>query len=176
MSPVDEPGGATGEPGTGEAHPGAEGLVPLEPRVLRLWRLRTAPAVVAAGLITGWVTGVTTGGFLGAAAGALAMAVAGGLSAWWTALVWRAWQFRVGDDALHLRRGVITRHESTIPYHRVQHIDLEAGPLERRMGLTSLVLRTAAASTDATVPGIDTAEAEALRGRILALVGTGDAL
>lgn len=176
MRPRDEPDGATGEPGTVQGRPDAEGLVPLEPRVLRLWRLRTAPAVVAAGLITGWAAVVATGGLLGVATGVLVMAVAAGLSAWWTALVWRAWQFRVDHEALHLRRGVITRHESTIPYHRVQHIDLEAGPLERRMGLTSLVLRTAAASTDATVPGIDTAEAEALRRRILALVGTGDAL
>lgn len=176
MSPVDDPDDGTRRAVAAEGPPDAQGLVPLEPRVLRLWRLRTAPAVVAAGLVAGWATAVTAGALLGVTVGALVTAVAGGLSAWWTALVWRAWQFRVDHDALHLRRGVVTRHESTIPYHRVQHIDLEAGPLERRMGLTSLVLRTAAASTDATVPGIDTAEAEALRGRILALVGTGDAL
>ena len=71
---------------------------------------------------------------------------------------------------------MLTRRESTIPYHRVQHIDLEAGPLERRLGLTSLILRTASASSDSTVPGIDAGDAEALRARILALVGTGDAV
>lgn len=152
------------------------GLVPLEPRVLRLWRIRTLPAVLGAGLVAGWVVVVAEGALAGLATGIVVAAVTGGVGAWWTGLVWRAWQFRVDDDALHLRRGVLTRHESTIPYHRVQHIDLEAGPLERRMGLTSLVLRTASASTDATVPGIDTADAEALRDRILARVGIGDAL
>ena len=153
-----------------------DGLVPLERRVLSLWRLRGAlvllvavALVVAAGVASGaWVTGV---------AAAVVLATAGGLVVRvWTGLVWRAWQFRLGEHALHLRHGVLTRRESTIPFHRVQHIDLEAGPLERRFGLTSLILRTASASSDATVPGIDAAEADELRARILELVGTGDAL
>lgn len=156
--------------------PPSEDLVPLERRVLSLWRLRASLAlavwvalVLAASVGLGQVVpGVVT---------AVVLAVVGGLLVrWWTSLVWRAWQFRVGARALHLRHGVLTRRESTIPYHRVQHIDLEAGPLERRMGLTSLILRTASASSDSTVPGIDAGEAEALRVRILALVGTGDAV
>lgn len=154
----------------------SSGLVPLEPRVLRLWRMRAA--LVAAPLVLGIVALLAT-----AAPTAAVIAVAfvgGGLAVggvrWWTALVWRAWQFDVGPEALHLRHGVLTRHESTIPYHRVQHIDLEAGPIERRFGLTSLVLRTASASSDSSVPGIDARMAEDLRRRILTLVGTGDAI
>lgn len=151
------------------------GLVPLERRVLTLWRIRAglgaAPPIVlgavGAGVAVGWAAGV--------AVLVLALSVVGGIAAWWTALVWRAWRFRVGDGALELRHGVLTRRESTIPFHRVQHIDTEAGPLERQLGLTTLVLRTASASSDSTVPGIDAAHAEELRTRILALVGTGDA-
>ncbi len=109
-------------------------------------------------------------------AGPIVGAVALGVSWWWTALVWRAWRVRIGDDALHLRHGVLTRHESTIPYHRIQHIDLEAGPLERRLRLTSLILRTASATSDATVPGIDDEEAGRVRTRILARAGDGDAV
>lgn len=155
---------------------GDGGLVPLERRVLSLWRIRSSLALGV------WVALVLAASAGGGRAGpgalvALALAVAGGLLVrWWTSLVWRSWQFRVGDGALHLRHGVLTRRESTIPYHRVQHIDLEAGPLERRLGLTSLILRTASASSDSTVPGIDAGEADALRARILALVGTGDAV
>ena len=156
--------------------PDPDDLVPLERRVLSLWRLR---ASIGLGI---WVAlvlaaAVGLGRVVPGALLALGLGVVGGmLVRWWTALVWRAWQFRVGAGALHLRHGVLTRRESTIPYHRVQHIDLEAGPLERRMGLTSLILRTASASSDSTVPGIDAGEAEALRARILALVGTGDAV
>ena len=154
----------------------ASGLVPLEPRVLRLWRIR-------AGLVAGPVVlgasalGILGGGVAVGAATAIVLAVvAGGVVWWWTGLVWRAWRFEVGDAALELRHGVLVRRESTIPLHRVQHIDTEAGPLERRLGLTTLVLRTASASSDSSVPGIDAAEAEQLRDRILALVGTGDAV
>lgn len=157
---------------------GADGdrLVPLERRVLSLWRFRGAlvllvavAAVLAAGVASGaWAAGALAAAVLGAGGGLLVRV--------WTGLVWRAWQFRIGEHALHLRHGVLTRRESTIPFHRVQHIDLEAGPLERRFGLTSLILRTASASSDATVPGIDAAEADQLRARILELVGTGDAL
>lgn len=147
--------------------------VPLERRVLTLWRMRAAlvlavvvTSVVAASAGTGaWLPGVAAGALIG---------LGGGLAVrWWTGLVWRAWRFAIGGGALHLRHGVVTRRESTVPFHRVQHIDLEAGPLERRLGLTSLVLRTASASTDSTIPGIDAAEADELRARILALVGSG---
>lgn len=156
--------------------PAGEHLVPLEARVLRLWRLRVALVVVPAGIVLGVAVALTGRIALGAASAVVVLGGAGAVAAWWTALVWRAWQFRVGEDALHLRRGVLTRHESTIPYHRVQHIDLEAGPLERHLGLTSLILRTAAASSDSVVPGIDAVEAEVWRDRILALAGTGDAV
>lgn len=151
-------------------------LVPLERRVLRLWRIRAALVVVPVALLPLVLLGVSDLAVAAVAAIVVAvLATLGGLNWWWTALVWRAWQFRVGEHALHLRHGVLTRHESTIPFHRVQHIDLEAGPLERRLGLTTLVLRTASASSDSTVPGIDAAHADELRTRILALVGTGDA-
>lgn len=157
----------TGEP--------VSGPVPLERRVLRLWRIRllatTIPlavvAFVAVTVITttpvALITTVVPGGVVGAA------------SWWWTARVWQSWEFRIGEGALHLAHGVLIRRQSTIPFHRVQHIDTEAGPLERRLGLTTFVLRTASASSDSAVPGIDASQAEVLRARILALVGSGDA-
>lgn len=160
----------TGDDGDGDE------TIALDPRVLRLWRLRgglaAGPPILAVAVGVGLASGVV------AALGALValVAVSGGLVWWWTALVWRSWRFRVAPGALELRHGVLTRRESTIPFHRVQHIDTEAGPMERHLGLTTLVLRTASASSDATVPGIDAGEADALRTRILALVGTGDAV
>ncbi|HEX4903202.1 MAG TPA: PH domain-containing protein [Acidimicrobiales bacterium] len=155
---------------------GTTGLVPLERRVLSLWRMRAGLVLVAVAALA-LAAGAGSGAWVAGLGSALAIGLGGGLLVrWWTALVWRAWQFRIGDDALHLRHGVLVRRESTIPFHRVQHIDLEAGPLERRLGLTSLVLRTASASSDSTIPGIDATEAGELRERILRLVGAGDAL
>ena len=153
-----------------------DGLVPLEARVLRLWRLRAGLVLVPFAAAVAVVVGLVGGIVAGVATAALLLVSTGGVVLWWTALVWRSWRFRVAPGALELRHGVLTRRESTIPFHRVQHIDTEAGPLERRLRLTTLVLRTASASSDSTVPGIDAVRAEALRERILALVGTGDAI
>lgn len=155
--------------------PASIGPVPLEKRVLVLWRVRAALALLAVAVpVIGALTIVAPAPV--ALAGPLVVVGAGGGAAWWwTALVWRAWRFEIGAEALHLQHGVFTRRASTIPYHRVQHIDLEAGPLERRFGLTSLILRTASASSDSEVPGIDADHAADLRREILDLVGTGDA-
>ncbi|MDZ7676460.1 MAG: PH domain-containing protein [Acidimicrobiales bacterium] len=159
----------------GTPEPPTTGLVPLEHRVLVLWRVRAAIVVVTV-LVPVAVVLAVVASTAGAIAGALVVAgIGGGATWWWTALVWRSWRFEVGTDALQLRHGVLTRRSSTIPYHRVQHIDLEAGPLDRRFGLTSLVLRTASASSDSRVPGIDADHAAQLRQDILDLVGTGDA-
>lgn len=151
------------------------GDVRLERRVLRLWRLRFAMGLAATVLVVFVTLTVAAGPVVSLATTVVVGGGSGWLVWWWTALVWRSWAFRVGERALHLRHGVLVRHHSTIPFHRVQHIDTEAGPLERRLGLTTFVLRTASASSDATVPGIDAAHAEELRRRILALVGSGDA-
>jgi hypothetical protein len=151
------------------------GDVRLERRVLRLWRLRLGMVLAVTVLVLLVAVAVAAGPIVSLATTAVVGGGSGALVWWWTGLVWRSWAFRVGDQALHLRHGVLVRHESTIPFHRVQHIDTEAGPLERRLGLTTFVLRTASASSDSTVPGIDAAHAEELRRRILTLVGSGDA-
>jgi len=148
--------------------------VPLERRVLTLWRMRAALALFAVvALVVAASAGA--GAPLPGLAAALVLGLGGGLAIrWWTAVVWASWRFEIGPGALRLRHGVLTRRESTVPFHRVQHIDLAAGPLERRLGLTTLVLRTASATSDSTIPGIDAGDAEGLRTRILALVGTDD--
>ena len=48
----------------------------------------------------------------------------------------------------------------------MQFIDLEIGPVERVFGLASVQLHTAAAATDARIPGLPRAEAERLRDRL----------
>jgi uncharacterized protein len=105
------------------------------------------------------------------------VAVAGGLLAWWYPRVdYRNWRYEVAEDALELRHGVVRRVHSAIPYFRVQHIDVTQGPVERLVGLSRLVVHTASAGTDATIPGIAAGDAEGLRRLILARAGTGDAV
>jgi membrane protein YdbS with pleckstrin-like domain len=108
---------------------------------------------------------------------AAVVALAGGLAAWWHPRAeYRRWSYEVAADALELRHGVLRRVHSAIPYFRVQHIDVTQGPVERMVGLSRLVVHTASAGTDATVPGIAAGEADDLRRLILARAGTGDAV
>ena len=83
----------------------------------------------------------------------------------------RAW-----PDALELRHGVFVLRESLVPYHRIQQIDVVRDPLERALGLSTLELRTAAATTDAKVPGIPADAAESLRRALLERAHVDDAV
>ena len=82
---------------------------------------------------------------------------------------YRAWGYLEREDDLVVRRGVLVRRTSVVPYGRLQYVDVTAGPLARRLGLATVTLHTAAAATDASVPGLRAAEAERLRDRLAAL-------
>jgi hypothetical protein len=81
-----------------------------------------------------------------------------------------AWGYAERAEDLLVRRGVLVRRLSVVPYGRMQFVDVVAGPLERRWGLATVRLHTAAAASDARVPGLPAAEAERLRDR-LAMLG-----
>jgi len=107
------------------------------------------------------------------AAGGVLVALAG---VWAARLHWAAYGFRVGEEAVEIVQGVLVRSISEVPYRRIQQIDVRRGPIERRLGLSTLILRTAAATTDATVPGLAQGEADELRAFLLTRAGVGDAV
>ena len=82
-----------------------------------------------------------------------------------------AWGFCERAVELLVRRGVLVRRLSLVPYGRMQFVDVSAGPLERAFGLATLRLHTAAAASDARVPGLPRAEAERLRDQLSTLGG-----
>ena len=70
---------------------------------------------------------------------------------------------------LLVRHGRVIRRLSIVPYARMQFVDVTAGPMERVFGLATVRLHTAAAASDATVPGLEAPEATRLRDRLTAL-------
>jgi membrane protein YdbS with pleckstrin-like domain len=82
---------------------------------------------------------------------------------------WRSWRYAERADDLLISRGVLWREETVVPYGRMQLVEVTSGPVERRFGLATVQLHTAAAATDATIPGLDPAEAERLRDRLTRL-------
>jgi membrane protein YdbS with pleckstrin-like domain len=81
----------------------------------------------------------------------------------------RSWGYAERADDLLVRHGLLYRRLSIVPYGRMQFVDVTAGPLERLLGLATVQLHTAAAATDARIPGLTAAEAARLRDRLAAL-------
>jgi membrane protein YdbS with pleckstrin-like domain len=82
-------------------------------------------------------------GLLLLAAWALLMAGLAALAWFWPPLHYRHISYRVDDSGIRIRRGVIWRSVTTVPRTRVQHTDVSQGPIERGMGLASLIIHTA---------------------------------
>jgi membrane protein YdbS with pleckstrin-like domain len=137
----------------------------------RLWRMRCAEVLVAAaglalaggaaaGLAAGWV----------AAGSAVVAVLAGGAAAlWFVRNRFRSWAYLERDEDLIVERGVLIRRLSVVPYGRMQFVDVTAGPIDRVFRLATVRLHTAAAASDARIPGLERAEAARLRDRLAAL-------
>ncbi len=80
----------------------------------------------------------------------------------------RSWGYAERADDLLVTRGILRRQLVVVPYGRMQFVDVTAGPLDRRFGLATVQLHTAAAATDAQIPGLVPAEAARLRDRLAA--------
>jgi hypothetical protein len=80
---------------------------------------------------------------------------------------YRAWGYLRGEDELTVKHGLMVRKLTVVPFGRVQHIDIAQGPLQRMMGLATLVLNTAGTRGAAVkLPGLDHRDAEALRDHV----------
>jgi len=73
-------------------------------------------------------------------------------------------RWRLDGDGYALRRGRLWRHETFVPRSRVQHLDIQHGPIERRFKLATLVIHTAGSRNSAVATaGLDAQDAERLR-------------
>ncbi|MGO4592623.1 PH domain-containing protein [Leifsonia sp. 2TAF2] len=77
--------------------------------------------------------------------------------------------YRLRDDDLLFRRGIMFQRFVSVPYGRMQLIDINRGPVSRMLGLADLKFVTAAASTGVMVPGLPEPEAAELRDRLVEL-------
>jgi membrane protein YdbS with pleckstrin-like domain len=136
-----------------------------------LLRLRVGLAVATVGPLL-LVLAVVTLALAGPAeaAGVLLVGLVGlGLVLVSVARRFAAWAYAERADDLLLRRGVLLQRTTVVPYGRMQFVDVTAGPLDRRFGLATVVLHTASTATDATIRGLQHAEAVRLRDRLAAL-------
>lgn len=170
----DAPEALTAEVRTGE-------WCALHPRAVTLWRLSlTGNGLALAAVLAAAEALLRSAEWVGALPVALVpvgvVVVTLALAVIWPPLVYARWRYRLSDEALELRRGVVVQRWSVVPYHRVQQIDLSRGPIDRALGLTSADLTTAAATTDGSVPALAPGLAEQFRRVVLERAGRGDAV
>ena len=81
----------------------------------------------------------------------------------------RAIGYRLRDDDLLMRRGIMFQRFVSVPYGRMQLVDVTRGPVARMLGLADLKFVTAAASSGIEIPGLPEDDAATLRDRLVAL-------
>ncbi len=137
----------------------------------RLWQMRCAEVIAVGGalaVVAGTAAGLTAG--WAAAVIAVAVVVVGSLAALWFARNrFRSWVYQERDEDLIVERGVLIHRLSVVPYGRMQFVDVSAGPIDRVFRLATVKLHTAAAASDARIPGLERDEAARLRDRLAAL-------
>ena len=137
------------------------------PKLLTLRRLELAGSTLFATLaVAGAALATGTGAVLW---GLVAVAVAAAATERTLRRRVLAWGYLERHDDLLVRRGVLFSRLSVVPYGRMQFVDVSAGPLERSFRLATVRLHTAAAASDARIPGLEREEAARLRDRLAEL-------
>lgn len=161
--------------------PVGEAWNPVSPALATQRRVVLAAPLAALGLLL-------AGGLAGAVAGGASTLVVAGLGAavgatlagaawtwWWAERNRRSWGWAEADDDLLVTSGVMFRRLVVVPYGRIQLVDVQAGPVERRLGIGRVTLHTASTETAAVVPGVPADVARLLRDRLTALGQARDA-
>lgn len=77
--------------------------------------------------------------------------------------------YQMGTDRLRVVRGLMFRSDTVVPFGRVQHIDVNQGPLERFFGIATLTLHTAGNhNASVSLPGLGEPPARDMREAIRA--------
>ncbi|MDQ2052277.1 PH domain-containing protein [Natronolimnohabitans sp. A-GB9] len=125
----------------------------LHPRIRLLWIAQAAITAIVLGVVLAavdqWVVDVPTAIIAGVVAVGIVLGSA------YAIRLYQVWRFEIQPDALYLERGVVTFVETAVPFVRVQHVDTQFGPIERALGLSSVVVYTAGSrNADVRIPGL----------------------
>ena len=77
--------------------------------------------------------------------------------------------YHMGTDRIRIVRGYLFRSDTIVPFGRIQHIDLDQGPIQRRYDLATLTVHTAGNhNSTVSLPGLLHEDAMAMREQIRA--------
>jgi putative membrane protein len=61
-------------------------------------------------------------------------------------IYWSRFEFRVGEDEIRIDHGIVSRTHRSIPFDRIQDVDITQGPLQRLLGLAKVTFETGGGS------------------------------
>jgi membrane protein YdbS with pleckstrin-like domain len=153
------------------AHDVDAGWRPLPPKARTVWSIAAALAGLLPGTVVAFIVAIAADDVALLPRLALAAAIWLGPALALVLLArarWRRARWRLDAQGLQVRRGVFWRSDVLVPRSRVQHLDLERGPIERYFGLATLVVHTAGTRLYALrQSGFEDADAVALRDALL---------
>lgn len=89
----------------------------------------------------------------------------------WSRLTYHYYRYQLTDLGFRKEHGVIWKRYVTIPYDRIQNVDILRGVLARMMGLSDLQIQTAGMSgaigAEGRLPGLSQEIAEQLRDELI---------
>jgi len=96
----------------------------------------------------------------------------------WAKLTYRFYRYELREDGFRKESGVIWKKYVTIPYGRIQNVDIYRGVIARLLGLSDLHIQTAGASVQVSryrfsggaegrLPGVSREIAEQLRDELI---------
>lgn len=92
----------------------------------------------------------------------------------WAQLAYKNYRYRLTKDRVDIQRGVIWQENVSIPYERVQNVNIVRGPLTRIFGLADVQIQTAGMSgiamIEGVIPAIAPEEAKQLKDQILSKI------
>jgi membrane protein YdbS with pleckstrin-like domain len=151
----------------------------LDPRAKALWRITGALGalpLLAAGAFASWASlrVVEVPLLLGVVPFLTALGLVVVLAAVVPDLRWRRWRYEIREDEVDLQRGIVWVSRTLVPLARIQHVDTQSGPLQRRFGLATVVFFTAAGPNQ--IPELSAPVAAQVRDRIAELTREQDEL
>jgi len=86
-------------------------------------------------------------------------------------LAYHFYRYELGDVTFSKKLGIIWRQDSSIPYNRIQNVDVKRGIIDRLLGLSELNIHTAgvggSAISEGRLPGLSKEVAEQLRDELI---------
>jgi uncharacterized protein len=147
--------------------PSSEELTPLDPRHVTVTRISSAILmlflIIGAGVLE--IAQLAPPGTFIIPAILLALYIA------WVvpARKYARWGYHMGGDRLRIVRGFMFHSDTIVPFGRIQHIDVEQGPVQRPFGIATLQVHTAGNhNSTVSLPGLAHADALAMREAIRA--------